>query len=70
MNLLASVRSMGLSSIMPEYFIDALGQLEGVQAIPLTNPQVEHGVGLVAMNREPLSPLVGALFAAAKHLGS
>jgi hypothetical protein len=61
---------MGLSSIMPEYFIDALGQLESVRAVPLTNPQVEHAVGLVAINREPLSPLVSALFAAAKHLGS
>ncbi|MFO1123599.1 MAG: LysR family transcriptional regulator [Hyphomicrobiales bacterium] len=70
MNLLSSVRSMGLSSIMPEYFIDALGQLESVRAVPLANPQVEHAVGLVAINREPLSPLVSALFAAAKHLGS
>jgi DNA-binding transcriptional LysR family regulator len=66
MNLLSSVRSSGLASIMPEYFIDALGKLESVRAIPLSNPKVEHSVGLVAMDRDPRSPLTTALFAAAK----
>ena len=69
MNLLASVKSMGLASIMPEYFIDVLGRLEGVRAIPLENPRVEHAVGLVGLPRDPLSPLVAALFAAAKKAG-
>lgn len=68
MNLLASVKSMGLASIMPEYFIDVLGQLDGVKAIPLVEPRVEHAVGLVGLPREPLSPLVSALFASAKKL--
>ncbi len=39
MNLLSSVKSMGLSSIMPEYFIGVLGALEGVRAVPLVNPK-------------------------------
>lgn len=68
MNLLASVRSMGLASIMPEYFIDILGKLEGVKAIPLVEPRVEHKVGLVGLPREPLSPLVSALFQVARSL--
>ena len=68
MNLFSSVRSMGLASIMPEYFQNALGPMEGVKAVPLVEPTVEHAVGLVAVNREPLSPLVGALFAAAKKM--
>ncbi len=68
MNLLASVKSMGLSSIMPEYFINVLGHLEGVRAIPLVEPKVEHAVGLVGLPREPLSPLIAGLFAAAKKL--
>jgi DNA-binding transcriptional LysR family regulator len=68
MNLLSSVRSMGLSSIMPEYFIDVLGTLEGVKAVPLVNPTVEHTVGLVALDREPQSPLIKALFEAARRL--
>lgn len=67
MNLLSSVRSMGLSSIMPEYFIDVLGTLDGVRAVPLINPTVEHTVGLVALEREPQSPLIKALFEAARR---
>ena len=66
MNLISSVRSMGLCSIMPDYFRNALGSLEGVSAIPLIEPTVSHKVGLVAVDREPLSPLIAALFASAK----
>jgi DNA-binding transcriptional LysR family regulator len=68
MNLFSSVRSMGLASIMPDYFQNALGPMEGVKAVPLIDPVVSHAVGLVAVNREPLSPLVAALFAAAKKI--
>jgi DNA-binding transcriptional LysR family regulator len=68
MNLLSSVRSMGLCSIMPDYFRHALGQLEGVVAVPLVEPAVSHKVGLVAVNRDPLSPLVAGLLAAARGL--
>ena len=68
MNLLASVKSMGLASIMPGYFINVLGRLEGVKAVPLVDPVVEHAVGLVGLPREPLSPLVSALFATARKL--
>ena len=35
--------------------------MEGVKAVPLVEPTVEYTVGLVAVNREPLSPLVAAL---------
>jgi DNA-binding transcriptional LysR family regulator len=70
MNLLASVKTMGLASIMPEYFINVLGRLEGVKAVPLIEPRVEHAVGLVGLPREPLSPLVSALFAAARKIKS
>ena len=65
-NLFASVRTMGLASIMPEYFQNVLGPMEGVKAVPLAEPKVEHAVGLVAMSREQQSPLISALFVAAK----
>ncbi len=68
MNLISSVRSMNLCSIMPEYFRNALGALEGVVAIPLCEPVVSHKVGLVAIDREPMSPLIAALFAAARSI--
>ena len=68
MNLLASVKSMGLASILPEYFINVLGHLEGVRAVPLVEPKVEHAVGLVGLPRQPQSPLLSALFASARKL--
>lgn len=68
MNLISSVRSMDLCSIMPDYFRNALGSLEGVAAVPLVEPVVSHKVGLVAVDREPISPLIAALFASAKSM--
>jgi DNA-binding transcriptional LysR family regulator len=68
MNLLSSVQSMGLASIMPDYFKNALGTLDGVTAVPLSEPTVSHKVGLVAVDREPMSPLVKALFLAAQSI--
>jgi DNA-binding transcriptional LysR family regulator len=65
MNLISSVRSMGLCSIMPEYFRNALGSLEGVVAVPLVEPVVSHKVGLVAVARDPQPAMVTALFEAA-----
>ena len=67
MNLFASVRSMGLASVMPEYFLNVLGPMPGIKAVPLAEPKVEHTVGLVAMAREPHSPLISALFIAARN---
>jgi DNA-binding transcriptional LysR family regulator len=68
MNLISSVRSMNLCSIMPDYFQNALGALEGIVAVPLAEPTVSHKVGLVAVDREPMSPLVKALFEAARAI--
>jgi len=60
-NLWTDVRFMGLAGIMPEYFLEALGPVEGITAIPLTEPEVEHGVGLLVVDREPLAPIVAAV---------
>jgi len=66
-NLCANVRLMGLASIIPEYFLDVLGPISDVRAVPLTDPLVEHNVGLVAVDRDPISPLVLAAFECAKQ---
>ena len=66
MNLLSSVNSMGLCSIMPAYFKDAMGKLEGVVCVPLTDPTVSHAVGLVAMERDPEAAAIAALFQSAR----
>jgi DNA-binding transcriptional LysR family regulator len=68
-NLCANVRLMGLASIIPEYFLDVMGPISDVQAVPLTEPEVEHKVGLVAVDRDPISPLIAAAFECARETG-
>ena len=65
-NLCSNVRLMGLASIMPQYILDILGRDPGIKAIPLRDPEVAHSVGLVAVDRDPLGPLVRAFCDAAK----
>jgi DNA-binding transcriptional LysR family regulator len=67
-NLCSNVRLMGLASIMPQYILEVLGNVSGISAIPLAEPKVEHSVGLVVADRDPLSPLIEALRDAAKLL--
>ncbi len=68
MNLMASVYGMGLCAILPSYFQNVLGPIDGIAAVPLTEPAVTHKVGLVTVPREPLSPLTAALFAVARPI--
>jgi DNA-binding transcriptional LysR family regulator len=65
-NLCANVHLMGLASIIPEYFLEVIGPISDVRAVPLTDPAVEHSVGLVAVDRDPVSPLVLAAFECAR----
>lgn len=67
-NLCANVRLMGLTSIVPEYFLEVLGPMSDIRAVPLTNPEIEHSVGLVAVDRDPVSPLILAVFECAKDI--
>ena len=59
-NLCSNVRLMGLASIMPHYILDILGRDPGLSAIPLLEPEVAHSVGVVALDRDPIAPLVRA----------
>ncbi len=65
-NLCANVRLMGLTSVIPEYFLDVIGPIADVRAVQLSEPVVEHSVGLVALDRDPVSPLVLAAFECAR----
>jgi DNA-binding transcriptional LysR family regulator len=67
-NLCANVHLMGLVSIIPEYFLEMMGPISDVRAIPLSDPVVEHSVGLVAVDRDPMSPLVLAAFDCAQAI--
>lgn len=68
-NLCSNVRLMGLASIMPQYILEVLGHVSGIKAIPLDQPKLEHSVGLVVADRDPLSPLIEALREAAAAIG-
>lgn len=67
-NLCANVHLMGLASIVPEYFLEVLGPLSDIRAVPLTGPDIEHSVGLIAVDRDPVSPLVMAVFELARSV--
>lgn len=56
------------SSIMPPVLIEAISLAPEVRRIPLTNPDSTHTVGLVVVDREPVTPLVKALTTAARTL--
>lgn len=58
MNLCANVRETGMAAIMPEYVKSTLGPGSDLVAVPLVEPEVEHAVGLVAVDRSPMPPLV------------
>ena len=67
-NLIANVHLMGMTSVIPEYFLSVLGPMADIRTVPLSDPLVEHSVGLVAVDRDPVSPLVVAAFACAKAI--
>jgi DNA-binding transcriptional LysR family regulator len=56
------------SSIMPPVLIEAVSLSGAVRQIPLVEPEVSHSVGLVVVDREPVTPLVRALTLAAREL--
>jgi DNA-binding transcriptional LysR family regulator len=56
------------SSIMPPVLIEAIALAPEVRRLPLTRPDSTHSVGLVVVDREPVTPLVKALTAAAREL--
>jgi DNA-binding transcriptional LysR family regulator len=66
-NLCSSVHVLGLASILPEYFLNVLGPLSDIAAVPLADPLIEQPVGLIALKRDPPSPLTAALFATARQ---
>ncbi len=67
-NLCANVHLTGLVSVIPEYFLEVLGPISDVRPVTLTDPFIEHSVGLVAVDRDPISPLVLAAFECARDI--
>ena len=64
--LMTHVRTLQWASVMPAILADALGPTEGVRAIPIVEPDLRHTIGLVALRREPMTPMVTALIGIAR----
>jgi len=56
------------STVVPHTFLLLLGEMDGLTAIPLTEPKASHLIGLVASDRDPLPPVVLALLGVARRL--
>lgn len=67
--LMTHVRTLRWASIMPAALADLLPAQEGLRAIPIIEPTLTHMIGLVALQREPATPLVTSLMAVARQLG-
>ena len=65
-HLCANIQIAGLAGVLPEFFIGMMGAAERIRAVALTEPAIEHTVGLVVLDRDPLPPLVTALLAVAE----
>jgi DNA-binding transcriptional LysR family regulator len=68
-NLWAHIKFAGLSGILPEYFGELLGADTSIRSIALDDIDSTHRVGLVTLERDPLSPMVSALFETCREGG-
>ncbi len=60
MTLYTHVRAGYWATIAPSFHAKLVGIPEGVRALKLTQPHVEHPVGLLWRDTDPLSPLIEA----------
>lgn len=66
--LLDLVRSGGFCTIVPDTYASLLEGLEWVRFVPLDERDEPRRIGLVVVNRVPLSPMAGAALAVARDL--
>ncbi|WP_028032195.1 LysR family transcriptional regulator [Chelativorans sp. J32] len=59
--LFSHIRTGKWASIMPLNLAEVLGFSEPIRAIPIIEPNASHLVGVVAVEREPHTPMVSAL---------
>lgn len=60
------VRSAGFCTIVPDTYAGHLAGLDGVHFMPLGDAAEQRRIGLVVVNRTPLSPLASAAMAVAR----
>ncbi len=68
--LYSHVRTGRWASVMPARLAETLGLTDVLRAIPITDPETAHTIGLVVPAREPMTPLIAALVAVARRAAS
>lgn len=66
--LYSHLRSGQWSSILPHTIMYLIAEMPGIVAIPLAEPDASHSIGLIAAEREPLTPLASAILDSASRL--
>lgn len=64
--LLSHVRTGKWSSVVAKPLADVFAFPNSIRSIPIDEPEIVHQIGLVALDREPMTPIVSALIAEAK----
>jgi DNA-binding transcriptional LysR family regulator len=59
--LWAHLRQGRWSAVMPQTYFALFGQVQGLSAIPLGEPEVTHIIGLATADREPVLPVTKAM---------
>jgi len=67
--LLAHVRTGKWASVMPTTLADIFAFPGTIRSIPIVEPEVLHQIGLVVLDREPMTPITAALVAEARLIG-
>ena len=68
--LIAHVMSGKWSSVVPMKLAEMFTGLGGLVAIPITEPEAEHLVGMITARHDPQTPLLAALIDGAARLGN
>ncbi|SNX69459.1 transcriptional regulator /LysR family transcriptional regulator [Cereibacter ovatus] len=68
LTLISHVLTGRWASVLPKKLADLFAVTGRISAIPITAPEVEHLVGLIAPHREPHTPILSALLDAARRL--
>jgi hypothetical protein len=65
---MSTMRQKRIDERIFAYLSDLFGVPPSVRALPLTDPAPAPTLGLVVLNREPVSPIARALLAATENL--
>jgi DNA-binding transcriptional LysR family regulator len=66
--LYTHVKTGRWSTVMPAKLADTLGFSDAVRSIPIVDPSVSYGVGLVVPPRDPMTPLLAAFVDLARDI--